>query len=395
MNQVGEEKVACADDLDPLHQATFAAVKFALPNRYTWLLSGQFDQSGITRYVAINTTPFRVGRRCDLSLSLPYSAVSNLHAEIKDCDGRIWVRDTGSTNGTFVNGSRIAEETRLNDGDLIQFANIAMRVMRRNDQTCHQTSAQDVCDLALALTRFDDLMSQSAVVPHFQPIVALADQRTVAYEVLGRSRLFGLKNPYEMFRAAAHLNLETALSRLLRREGVSGGQSLPDQRALFVNTHPLELNKPGELVQSLRELLNGDVKQPIVLEIHESAVTNLETMRPLRATLRELGIGLAYDDFGAGQARLVELFEMRPDYLKFDMKLIQGISNAPAQRQQMLATLVRMARDLGISPLAEGVETSEDAEMCREIGFDLGQGFYYGRPVPADSRDSGLQVHSE
>ena len=76
---------------------------------------------------------------------------------------------------------------------------------------------------------------------------------------------------------------------------------------------------------------------------------------------------------------------MPPDYLKFDRKLIQDIHAAPAQRQQMLAALVRMARDLGIAPLAEGIELADEADVCRQLGFTLGQGYFYGRPqVPSN-----------
>ena len=89
----------------------------------------------------------------------------------------------------------------------------------------------------------------------------------------------------------------------------------------------------------------------LTLEIHESAVTDLSEMRQIRSELTRIDISLAFDDFGAGQARLVELVEVRPDYLKFDMKLIRGIDQASAQRQQMLASLVKMASELGSAPL--------------------------------------------
>jgi len=121
----------------------------------------------------------------------------------------------------------------------------------------------------------------------------------------------------------------------------------------------------------------------MTLEIHESAVTNPEQMRDLRAKLSAMDIGLAYDDFGAGQARLIELVEVPPDYLKFDMKLVQGISAASPERQHMVAAFVSMVRDLGIAPLAEGVEDAEDQAVCTEIGFELSQGYLFGKPAPA------------
>jgi EAL domain-containing protein (putative c-di-GMP-specific phosphodiesterase class I) len=102
-------------------------------------------------------------------------------------------------------------------------------------------------------------------------------------------------------------------------------------------------------------------------------------MRELRAVLNELNIGLAYDDFGAGQARLVELGEVPPDFLKFDIELIHEIDRASPERQRMLASLVAIVKDLGIASLAEGVETEAEHAACRQMGFDFGQGYLYGK----------------
>ncbi|MCH7994122.1 MAG: EAL domain-containing protein [Planctomycetes bacterium] len=153
---------------------------------------------------------------------------------------------------------------------------------------------------------------------------------------------------------------------------------------IYLNTHPLEL-ETSELIDSLRELRAGCPDLSIVLEIHESGVTSTRYLLELRETLNELGMQLAYDDFGAGQARLMELVEVPPDVLKFDIKLIQGLSTASPQRLTTVGSLVQIVRDLGVVPLAEGVETEEEAAVCRELGFDLAQGFLYGRPAPAPS----------
>ena len=77
------------------------------------------------------------------------------------------------------------------------------------------------------------------------------------------------------------------------------------------------------------------------------------------------------------------MVEARPDYVKFDIGLIRGLSVVDDNRMRMLRSLVSMVQDLNISALAEGIETIEEAEACQEIGFDLAQGFYYGRPAPA------------
>ena len=90
-------------------------------------------------------------------------------------------------------------------------------------------------------------------MPHFQPIVDMRDGRVFGYEVLGRSRLFGLKDPGSMFAAAKVLNMEGELSRILREEGIRHGQVLADEHILFVNTHPAEMDDIDLLVYSLHE----------------------------------------------------------------------------------------------------------------------------------------------
>jgi EAL domain-containing protein (putative c-di-GMP-specific phosphodiesterase class I) len=187
------------------------------------------------------------------------------------------------------------------------------------------------------------------------------------------------------------LNLEVELSRMLRWEGLHAAAVFPDQPRLFVNTHPSEMNAEG-LLESMASLREFSPDQPIVLEIHEKAVTDPAMMNELRAALVDLDMQLAYDDFGAGQTRLVELVEVRPDYLKFDMGLIRDIDKASDGRQQMLASLVQMTRELGVITLAEGVETEGEHLTCQQLGFEMGQGFFYGKPAPAKPADVNADV---
>jgi EAL domain-containing protein (putative c-di-GMP-specific phosphodiesterase class I) len=290
------------------------------------------------------------------------------------------VRDLGSTNGTFVNGIQITDRATVRADDIVQFSSVAFRV-RQEECPDLRTHLSSDSDRALALTQFDKLVTDQSVVPYFQPIVRLDSEETVGYEVLARSKLYGLTYPREMFQAAAQLNLAAELSRIARSVGVRIGSQLSEPSVLYLNTHPVEMKGPG-LIESLAKTRAGNPTQPIVLEIHEAAITDPNSMRELQASLTALNIRLAYDDFGAGQARLNELVEVPPDVLKFDMILVHGIDRAPAGRQQMIGALVDMVIELGIQPLAEGVETAVEAETCRELGFELAQGYYFGRPTP-------------
>ncbi len=342
------------------------------------------DSSGDQQKVPISPIPFDIGRRPGSSLQINSRTVSGSHAVLTIENDRLCVKDLQSTNGTFVNGRRITDETTLNEEDLVQFADVVFRVRSSQRLTNCNTMEEDVCGSALALVQFDRLMQNRMVTPFFQPIIDMRNGNFVGYEVLARSRLFGLETVQAMFDAAARLNMEVELSRMLRWEGVRLAMSLPDKLKVFLNTHPLEIRREG-LLDSMVTARQLTSDLPLVLEVHEAAITDPAEMRELRHQLRDLNIGLAYDDFGSGQTRLTELIEAPPDYLKFDMSLIRGIDSAPPERQKTLASLVRIVIDLGVNPLAEGIETPEEAEVCRNLGFQTAQGFHFGRPAPCQS----------
>jgi EAL domain-containing protein (putative c-di-GMP-specific phosphodiesterase class I) len=354
-------------------------------NEATWLLSGQMAADQPVRSIPVSSSPFLVGRHGHAALTIPCGTVSGVHAELRLENGELIVKDLGSTNGTFVNGARLEGECVIRSGDLLQFAEVVFRVGLDRGHIEARTIAGDSSDRALALIQFDKLMSEKAVLPHFQPIIDHRTMATTGYEILGRSRLFGLTTPHAMFSAAAVLDLEAELSRLMRTEGMHCAAGLPGAPLMFVNTHPAELEEQGVLEFSLRELRESAPQARIVLEIHEAAVTCVRQMREMRALLTELDMGLAYDDFGAGQARIVELGEAPPDYLKFDIELIRDIDHASPERQRMLSSLVNIVHDLGIASLAEGVETEAEHETCRQMGFNYAQGYYYGKPAIASS----------
>jgi EAL domain-containing protein (putative c-di-GMP-specific phosphodiesterase class I) len=345
-----------------------------------WFLSEVCHDGSQSRVMNINGSPFVIGRLPEASLQIASSSISKQHAEITLHGGDLSVRDLGSTNGTFVNGKRVTHVTLLNQ-DLVQFANTLFRVGCREDETHHGTICEAVLPWAQTLIQFDRLMSDVAIVPHFQPIVCMASEKVLGFELLARSNITGLENPALMFEAAAKLDQECSLSMMVRREGVKLPLALPFKPLLFVNTHPKEVVNEV-LIQSLHELRSQAPTLPIVVEIHEAAVSDVDSMRGLRLILDALDMQLAYDDFGAGQARIEELTEVPPDVLKFDMKLIRNIDQGNSRRHDMVESLVRIVRDLGIVALAEGVETEGEHVACRQIGFQQGQGFYYGRPAP-------------
>jgi EAL domain-containing protein (putative c-di-GMP-specific phosphodiesterase class I) len=337
--------------------------------------------------IDLRPLPFRIGRRPALHLTLPMESISTEHAEFYEDAGRLRLRDLGSTNGTFVNRLRI-EDAAVNDGDVVHFADVQFQVVASPAPQRRPTAVVPGLPSPQPLlgdtVKLRELLHQGTVYIAFQPIVELPGRRVVGYEALGRGRHPGLpEGPIELFRTAAALGAEVELSRLFRRkliETLASGSAYP---AVFVNMHPAELAHPG-LVESLTDMPRGAPHVEFTVEIHEAAIVNVPGVVALRAALRERGIRLAYDDFGSGQARLLELGEAPPDLLKFDIRFIRGVNEAPASRRRLLKSLVDIVRDLGAEPLAEGVETAEEAQACEEIGFTRAQGYLFGRPMPVE-----------
>lgn len=356
-----------------------------------WQLSGQIEEGQPSKVIQIAGAEFTVGRGMDCSLPLPVSSVSKRHARFElNPLQQLFLTDLSSTNGTFVNGDRVKSRIELEDGDIVQFATVLFRLNKVKTRTQANTVEQSVCDQALALVQFEKLIEDGGLYPYYQPIVDLKEQETptIGFEILGRSRVFGLQQPAEMFSAAMQLDCEAQLSEKMRQAGVQNAGQLLTKKNLFVNTHPKELDRP-EFYSSLHQLRAIAPEQPLTLEIHEAAVTNLKMMRRLQSVLKDLDIRLAFDDFGVGQARLVELGEIRPDFVKFDMKLTKAIEKATAKRQELVALFAKLINNLGIATLAEGVETEGCHQVLVEMGFELGQGFYYGKPEPLSNIHGG------
>ncbi|HEY7700041.1 MAG TPA: EAL domain-containing protein [Vicinamibacteria bacterium] len=358
-----------------------------------WCLESLVDGGKSLQRIPIVTVPFRIGRVVGLELTLPFQSVSKRHAEIY-CEGDgLVLRDLDSTNGTFVNRKRV-KEASLHEGDILHFAEFEFRVGRHSsDGAVVDEATLDRGTLALrrlelpqqfvAGTRqLAELLERGLTAPVFQPIVSLPGGAVEAFEVLGRGTHPELPSaPKELFRIAETMGREAELSRLFRRRAV---EVLIERRAklpfLFLNTHPSELGHP-ELVESLRELRRIGRDLDLVVEIHEGALAEPQVIAELKQELDSLSMRLALDDFGLGE-RILQLAEVPPHYLKFDISMVKDIVKAPASKRRLLAMLMAAAREVSALPIAEGIENETEASVCTSAGFTLAQGYLFGVPLP-------------
>ncbi len=348
-----------------------------------WFLEGSIDgDSGLTR-IRIKFSPFVVGRAVETDCVIPSQNVSKRHAEILIAGDGVFVKDCGSTNGTFVNGQRIKAPTPVGEGDLIQFADVELRlgcmVKTPNLNTAVNQSLTD----GWLISRFRSLLAQEQVAMQFQAIVTAHDLNSMGVEALVRCDITGLDTPQQLFHAAARLGLESKVSRLCRKKAVEAMTQSTCCDDLFLNTHPNE-QIGQELIDELAALRKLSGHRRIVLELHEAAVAETQSVVEFRAALKDIGVELAYDDFGAGQSRLLELAKVPLDYLKFDHSLVNDLGNASNAQIVLLETLVKLAANAGISTIAEGLEDLESVRICRQLGFSHLQGVIIRNPMPVE-----------
>ena len=351
------------------------------------------EAGGPAERISIARLPFTLGRSETADHTIYSGKVSKEHAKLEAVDGRYTIRDLGSTNGTFVNGHRATHQP-LEDGDILHIAHVEFCF--RHARHSRDAAASDGNHL-VERTQFitpgqphslirgtellRELIDTNAVEMLYQPIVDLRTRSARAYEALARGTHPALSaNPAKLLALAEECDLVVELSRLFARQAVKNSRRLPRNVKLFVNMHPQELTHP-DLADALAELASlASPDHPVVLEIAEASVTDVSAMGKTKEKFASLGLEFAYDDFGAGQARLIELTDIPPDYLKFDKGMIEGIE-AAAPRQEMVSALLRVVRRLGVRVIAEGVETELVAAICQRLGCDLGQGFLFGRPA--------------
>lgn len=363
-----------------------------------WILESiAADGTHVSR--PIHRLPFLIGRDPSNDLAMESFGLSRQHARLdRRADGGLQVVDLGSTNGTFINRERVTGTQPVEPDDVLHFGNAEFRLSIAASGAGAKVWAEDPKTMVVSHAirplpkdfvprerQFAELLLGSGMAAAAQPIVQARTGEVFAYELLGRCTHPGLHpSPIQLFHLAAQLDREAALSEAFRDFGVKALTPRLQGGTLFVNTHPKETFEDG-FFTALQRLSAMPGAPSLVVEVHETAVMEVALMRELAARLASIGVQFAYDDFGAGQARLVELGEVPAHFVKFDMGLIRDIHQAPEGKQRVVRDLVQLVLQLGSVPLAEGVELEEEAVVCREMGFAMIQGFLTGRPVPVQA----------
>jgi diguanylate cyclase (GGDEF)-like protein/PAS domain S-box-containing protein len=228
-------------------------------------------------------------------------------------------------------------------------------------------------------------------VLHYQPQVNILSGKTIGCEALIRMRHpeRGLIAPLEFISVAEETGLIIPIGEWVIREACNQMKRWYDEGhtdlVMSVNVSPLQLRQPN-LITVIRQILDESGLAPKYLELEftESALMkNIAPTLELMKNLKDIGLRLAIDDFGTGYSSLNYLKQFTVDKLKIDQSFVQNIAHDPNDAS-IVQAIIAIARSMGISTIAEGVETEAQLGYLRSLHCNEIQGFYYRRAVPPD-----------
>lgn len=231
----------------------------------------------------------------------------------------------------------------------------------------------------------DEVIQNERIVSHFQPIVD-QERNVYAYEML--ARFYGEDGqtiyPNAIFPAAKSRGRLYALDRVCRMTAVRASSQLNGEKA-FINFIPTSIYSPEFCLRSTIELAHEtgvDPKQLVFEVVESEKVDDLEHLKRILGYYKSRGFQYALDDVGEGYSTAEVLDELKPHFMKLDMKYVDGVANDTA-KQAVAQSFLQKAQAAGSTPLAEGIETEEDFLWLKTQGYELFQGYYFGKPAPA------------
>ncbi len=224
-------------------------------------------------------------------------------------------------------------------------------------------------------------------VPYFQPLVDLRTGKIDGFEILARwlhpSR--GVVLPQDFISQVERLGVMNGLTTSMLAHAFAAARTVPDVIGFSVNISPVQLHDRtlASLIGRLADEQGFDLSR-LTAEITESAlVDDLDRARSVVGDLKSLGIRLSLDDFGTGYSSLLHLQSLPFDEIKVDASFVRSMT-ADRQSRKITAAVVSLGHSLGLRTVAEGIEERAQAELLIWHGCNLGQGWLYGRPAPAD-----------
>ncbi len=240
---------------------------------------------------------------------------------------------------------------------------------------------------ATLLTELRPALRAGQFVPYYQPIVSLATGDIVGMEVLARWHhpQRGLLCPHAFIGLMEAQRLCADLSLSLLRQVMADARAWPKSWTFAFNASPCQLREMLNFINKVEQSADCAIHPSrIELEVTETVlIEDMPLARLVVQALHRAGVKVVLDDFGTGYANLLALRDLPFDRIKIDRGFV-GDMLLSARTDACLRAMLGLARSLGTSIVAEGVECEAAERRLRDMGCDFAQGYYYSPPVPAE-----------
>jgi diguanylate cyclase (GGDEF)-like protein len=275
--------------------------------------------------------------------------------------------------------------------DLVVAADLALYAAKERNRDSFEfyqpAMTSELRDRQQIETELREAIDRNELELHYQPIVRLQDDSVTGFEALARWRhpTRGFVPPADFIPVAEDTGMITRLGEWALTEACGRIAQLPAHVNLAVNISPVQFAAP-DLVEVVQRALasSGLPAERLELEITERLlVDNNERIVSMLRRLRQIGIRIALDDFGTGYSALSYLRKFPLDRIKIDRSFVTDMA-ARSDQLAIIQAVLAIARALGMSVTAEGVETAIQKDFLKALGCDSAQGYLFGKPVPFD-----------
>ena len=273
--------------------------------------------------------------------------------------------------------------------DLVVAADLALYAAKEHNRDGYQfyeaSMTKELTDRRQIETDLREAIEHNELELHYQPIVSLHDGKITGFEALARWNHLtkGFVPPSQFIPVAEDTGLMTRLGEWALIEACGKIAQLPEHLTLAVNLSPLQFALP-DLVEVVQRALvsSGLAPHRLELEITENLILeNNDQILTMLRRLRQLGVCIALDDFGTGYSALSYLRKFPLDKIKIDRSFVTDIVTRSDQ-VAIIQAVLSIARALGMTVTAEGVETVIQKDFLKALGCDNAQGYLFGKPVP-------------
>ena len=313
-----------------------------------------------------------------------------------------------------VNGSEVLVSASVGvavpeqeDGpeDLLRKADVAMHAAKRKGKARHKVfdPGADTTTSGRSLAEADmrQAVEKEQFRVYYQPLIALGTGKVRGLETLVRWQhpVYGLMSPEEFVPLAEQTGLIVPIGRWMLREACRRMSLWQEEHPsdpplmLSVNVSARQFRQPNLAAEILRTLEGSGLGPPqLILEITEGVMVHDASAA---STLRELqgsGIRFAMDDFGTGYSNLSYVKRLPVNILKIDRSYVSGLGS-DAEDTAIVHATAAFAKALGLGLIAEGIENAEQLARLREVGYELGQGHHFSKPLTSEEVSAFLREH--